>query len=307
MSNKAALSCLPLLLGPLLFGVGCDGRARQAATPPLSTSAPSLETLPDPAALLHFVDTQAGRPALAFDKSALLGEGGAIEMIDGYDPYYRAQKRYWAVSLAPLLRRAFPGVELETAELVLRAKDGYAVPIEGARLLDGTAYLALADADRLAIGASWEPIGPRRSDPSPLYLVWKGADRVDLERYPRPWGLERIERARFEAIYPHTQPVGAAADSSAMYGFSIFKRDCIRCHAMNREGGRVGPELNVPQSIIEYRPVAQIRAYIRDPLRFRYGAMPAHPHLSELDLDGLIAYFALMQHHKFDPEARTSP
>jgi len=46
---------------------------------------------------------------------------------------------------------------------------------------------------------------------------------------------------------------------------------------MNREGGRVGPELNVPQSIVEYRPEAQIKAYIRNPLQFRYGHMPPQP------------------------------
>ncbi len=267
---------------------------------------PRVEALPDPAARLQVEDQEGGRAPVQLDKRALIGDG-AIELVTGYDPYYRVEKRYWAIALAPILRRAFPGVELETEGLVLRAKDGYAVPIEGGRLLDGTAYLALADADRFSIGAAWEPIGPRRADPAPFYLVWKGPDRVDLERYPRPWGLERIERARFELVFPHTAPVGAAADAPAGRGFAIFKRECIRCHAINREGGRVGPELNVPQSIVEYRPAAQIRAYVRDPLSFRYGAMPAHPQLTDADLDALVAYFSHMQHHKFDPERSRGP
>ena len=69
---------------------------------------------------------------------------------------------------------------------------------------------------------------------------------------------------------------------------------------MNREGGRVGPELNVPQSIVEYRPEAQIRAYIRDPKTFRYGNMPAHPSLTDADLDDLISYFKAMKAQKHD-------
>ena len=71
--------------------------------------------------------------------------------------------------------------------------------------------------------------------------------------------------------------------------------------AINGEGGKVGPELNVPQSIVEYRPSAQIKAYIRNPEIFRYTTMPAHPGLSDADLDALLAYFQAMQSRKHDP------
>jgi hypothetical protein len=59
----------------------------------------------------------------------------------------------------------------------------------------------------------------------------------------------------------------------------------------------------VPQSVVEYRPGEQIRAYIRDPRAFRYGNMPAHPGLNDADLDGLLAYFTTMKDHKNDPDA----
>ena len=68
-----------------------------------------------------------------------------------------------------------------------------------------------------------------------------------------------------------------------------------------------GPELNVPQSIVEYRPEPQIRAYIRDPRTFRYGNMPPHPHLSDADLDALLAYFRAMKDRKHDPDAHALP
>ena len=62
----------------------------------------------------------------------------------------------------------------------------------------------------------------------------------------------------------------------------------------------------MPQSIVEYRPRAQIRAYIRDPREFRYGVMPAHRDLSEAQLDALIAYFEAMAQRKHDPEPAAS-
>ena len=69
------------------------------------------------------------------------------------------------------------------------------------------------------------------------------------------------------------------------------------------QGGRVGPDLNVPRSIVEYRPIAQIKAYVKNPASFRYTSMPAHPGLSEADLDALIAYFSAMRARKQDPRS----
>lgn len=234
-----------------------------------------------------------------------LGSLGAhAREVSGWDPYHQRAKRFAAVPIEAVLRAGFGSLDgLRARSFVLRARDGYTVPIDGARLLEGGAHLAVRDLDE----PTWARIGPQRADPSPAYLVWSRASQTDLTTHPRPWQLASIEVARFEDVFPHTFPQGEARDGAAMRGFSIFARECVRCHAINREGGRVGPELNVPQSVVEYRPEAQLRAFIRDPRVFRYSAMPAHPHLSERDLDGLIAYFHAMRARKHDPERRAGP
>lgn len=238
---------------------------------------------------------------LPLNDVARLAEARVVETSD---PYYGARKRFRAVPIAKLLELGFgePLAKLRDDAFMLIALDGYAVPIEAARLLDDHAFVAFDDVDV----PGFAPIGPRKVSPLPTYLIWEGEGRSNLESHPRPWQLASIERVSAETLYPHTRPQGAAEGSPALRGFHIFRERCIRCHAINREGGSVGPELNVPQSIVAYRPEPQIRAYIQNPLTFRYGAMPANPDLSEADLDALIAYFHAMATQPHDP-ARKAP
>jgi mono/diheme cytochrome c family protein len=248
-------------------------------------------------ATLAFVREGAAPHALRLDE---LAREAPLEHVVAFDPYYQKEKRFLALPLRAALERGFAGAPgpLEGHEYVLRARDGYAVPFEGAKLLGGGAYLAVADEDV----PGWEPIGPQRANPGPVYLVWREPHQRSLEEYPRPWQLASVEQTSFERLYAHTVPAGEAPGSAATRGFAIFRGQCLRCHAINREGGRVGPDLNVPRSIVEYRPAEQIKAYVRDPRAFRYGNMPAHPHLGEPDLDALVAYFDAMSRRKHDPE-----
>ena len=261
-----------------------------------ATCALSCGSQVDPGASIRFVDK--GKTL----KSLSLGELQAAipsEEWRAFDPYYEREKGWRTLPLHPVLEAGFerPVSELHELEFILRATDGYTVPISGRRLLELGAYIAFEDLDV----AAWEPIGTQKAHPGPFYVVWRGPDQQSLKDYPRPWQLAAIEVADFKTLFPHTIPTGHADDSVAMMGFRLFKKECLKCHAINQQGGHVGPELNVPQSIVEYRPEAQIKAYIKNPATFRYGGMPAHPHLSEHDLDALVAYLRVMSQQKHDP------
>jgi mono/diheme cytochrome c family protein len=219
------------------------------------------------------------------------------------DPYYGAPKRFRALPLAAVLRRGFGDAvrasEFAEAELLLRARDGYTRSASGAQLLSEGAYLAFADADHP--DGRFFPIDRRQLDPAPFYLVWQGPGHEDTNRWPWPYQLVEIEIADFATKFPHVPPSGAAPGTAAQRGFAIFRRECIACHAINGEGGTVGPELNVPRSIVEYRDAAQLKQFIRDPRSFRYTSMPSHAHLTDADLDALVSYFTHMSAHKHDP------
>ena len=216
------------------------------------------------------------------------------------DPYYGTAKRFHACPLRAVLAAGFGDAEaLRGQGVLLRALDGYTRSVTGDALLEAGAHLAFADADRPDGG--FDPIDRRQIDPAPAYLVWTGADQNDTTRHPWPYQLATIELASFEHQFPHTVPAGAADPGPVWAGYRRFQQACASCHAINGEGGRVGPELNVPRSIVEYRPEAQIRAYIREPASFRYTSMPAHLHLDDAELDSLIAYFRHMSGRKRDP------
>lgn len=225
------------------------------------------------------------------------------------DPYYETPKVYLACPFHAVLDLGFAAPLPLGATFILRALDGYTKTASAERLAEPGAYLAFADLGQFArdsaeapVPVPWPPIGRSGVDPSPLYLVWAGVDQADPHHYPWPYQLASIEIGSFESRYPHTVPSIVALDSPARAGFEIFKRECVACHAINGEGGKVGPDLNVPRGISEYRPRAQIKAFIRNPESFRYTSMPSHEHLSDRDLDALVAYFDVMKGLKHDPE-----
>lgn len=253
-------------------------------------------------ASLRFV--RPGAAPVVLDAAQLAQRCGVVTIaLD--DPYYGSRKSYRACPLATVLAMGFgaPITTFSGQTVFFRARDGYAKPVPAALLAEAGGFLAIADAEH-AVGddPGWQPIDRKQADPGPFYVVWTGAQQ-DPHRYPWPYQLTEVEIAPLESLYPHIAPAGTAADSPARAGYAIFSSQCIACHAINREGGTVGPDLNVPRSIVEYRPAEQIKAYIRDPLSFRYTNMPPHPALTDADLDALIAYFSAMKDRKYDPGA----
>lgn len=270
-----------------------------ASAQPTSSAQPTASVSSEDRATLTF--SIEGEPLRDLERGELLARIDPVTFT-AFDPYYRRPKTFRALPLRAVLEIGFQGrdLALEAQHYVLRAKDGYTVPIDGKRLLEEGGHLAIDDVDT---PDGWEPLGRRQVDPGPYYLVWEQEEQQDLDSHPRPYMLQGIEISSFERTFPRTVPTGLSDGHPARHGFRIFREQCLRCHAINQQGGKVGPELNVPQSIVEYRPEAQIRAYIRKPTTFRYGNMPDNPHLTDEDLDGLIAYFQAMSERKQDATA----
>jgi len=237
---------------------------------------------------------------------AALTEALTPQVVTIDDPYYERSKSFRAFPLRDVLALGFGARTPAVGEsFFFRARDGYVKPAPVARVREQGGYLAFEDVEAAGAqqGAVWESIDRRQVDPAPYYLIWAKPEQKDVHRYPWPYQLVAIEIAKFGDEYPHTVPTTAPPEAAAWKGFEIFRGECISCHAINGQGGTIGPELNVPQSIVEYRPAAQIKAYIRNPAAFRYTSMPAHPHLGDTHLEALLAYFEAMKTLKHDVRA----
>lgn len=294
--------------------VACVGdapaRSASGTSSVSAVAAPSnLPAPPRPLDSPHLIFASSAQPgaprrlSLA-ELSAACGE----REVEVDDPYHGRRMRYRTLPFVCVLDQGFAAqggaAGLVGTTLLLRAQDGYTRPAEAALVASAEAHLAFGEV-RPDAGPEdpphFSPIDRRRVDPAPFYLVWSGVSQGDPQAQPWPYQLVRIEIASFEEAFPHTVPRGLASSDPGWQGYALFQSACSACHAINGEGGKVGPDLNVPRSIVEYRPRAQIRAYVRNPQATRYTSMPAHPHFSDAQLDALLAYFEAMRARKHDP------
>lgn len=208
------------------------------------------------------------------------------------DPMHGKPKTYRAFALHDVLELGFGAawMSAEYGEATFAALDGYESYAEAELLRRDGGFIAFEDLDV----PGWEPIGHKKADPAPYYLFWTGKEQSTANGYPWPWQLAAIHLMRFEERYPGVVPKGAAADSSARRGFTVFKQQCFRCHAMDQQGGKIGPDLNAPRNITTYRDAALLKEFIRAPSKFRHSNMPDHEHLSDGELDDLLDYLRFM-------------
>lgn len=220
-----------------------------------------------------------------------------VQQVDLDDPWYASRKSFRGFWFDELLQKTgFPPLD-QGDELVLMASDGYAPTISAAQLAKQRAALVFAETGQADFSFTPLSQGKETVSPAPFYLVWPAAGKA-AQQYAWPYQLVKIELVRFRDKYERVIPF-SAAPAAVQQGFALFKQECLKCHSINLQGGVLGPELNAPKNVTEYWQVNDLKDFIRNPESFRYQSkMPAFGHLSDADIEAILAYLQQMKQQK---------
>ncbi len=236
-----------------------------------------------------------------------LKENLEITSLSVDDPVYQETKMYEGFWLHDLLAYAGLSEEIEGDTVRFQAADGYEIimPYDQFRQVRQRGLVAFRD-----IAAEREdwiefPRGKDMISPAPFYLVWQtpsetGAEEVVPSQF-WPYQLVQMEVINFAETYDRIFPSQVEETSLVYRGFLLFEAQCLHCHSINLQGGNLGPELNIPMNITEYRTEDILIDFIKDATRYRANSLmpPFEEKLTDEQINDILGYLTWMRDHKW--------
>ena len=214
------------------------------------------------------------------------------------DPVFHGPKSYQGVLMKAVLEKytKIKTLDPKQSQIVFECEDGYNPSMSLELFLSKTAYLAVKDNDAPK-GQDWvNPIKDgREMKIAPFYVVYTDL-APKANDFKWPYNLVKISlvetQKEFAAVYPKD-------DDTMVKGFGLFQHNCMTCHALNKVGGVMGPELNYPKNVTEYWHVEDLKPFVKNPASYRNNCkMPAVAYLADKELDEIIRYLQYMAKHK---------
>lgn len=276
-------SLLLVFFGIVLFA--CQTPETEVA----DNSESTIETLPletTPLLEIDLEDAQAEN---------LLAATITIDVI--YDAVFKRAKKYEAIPLKPYLKELVISQNLDTTdtEIIFLCKDGYNPSMSLNKVLQNEPYLVIKD---LAApeGKNW--VDTLQGKWTPFYLVWPNNVK-GTKGFTWPYGLKFLQFKTSDAAYKVAFP----KDEKQIAGFELYKSKCMKCHSVNKVGGIMGPEFNIPKNITQYWQASDIKAFVKNPYSYRYNSkMPPVAGIKDEEIDQIISYLSYMKDYKIAVE-----
>jgi mono/diheme cytochrome c family protein len=217
-----------------------------------------------------------------------------------YDHFYKKPKTFVGYDFRPLLDSAIKRANFDTtnALMVFECIDGYKPSMALWKAYAGNkSYVVFKDKDAKS-GKNW--LDSLETTFPPYYLTWQGVKLGD-HSFSFPYGLTAIRLtpavSELKNIYPSKNP-------EFVKGFTLFKENCNKCHAVNHIGGIMGPEFNIPKNITEYWTETDILNFSQNPQSYRISSvMPAmNETVSVEETKEIIGYLKFMASNKIYPK-----
>ena len=296
---RIKIECAVMLTGLLMGAIGC--------LPEMENVSPASSVIDNapPHAVVDGSEVSELLPPVVvaeYDLAAL-EDAGAFQYLEKRDvrgeddPLYKSgPRRFHGYALSEILALldGFSDFSAKSHKMVWVCEDGYRTTYDFDAIIGGIGVLAIGLSERE--GYAWESYtrGKMTLSPAPFYLVWEG-EGADNRR-PWPYQLTKLQvvsservAMRLETPDPHLHGEGEG----------LYKKHCMSCHSMNLIGGLMGPEMNVPRNILEYRSEADFIAFASDPQAFRTRSpMPKMRYLGEDKLKKITGYVRSMSVRK---------
>lgn len=225
-----------------------------------------------------------GSETRRYSVSELTEKLGGLKSLTTEDPVSRQAQIFEGFYWRDIKALAGVGADVRADEVALECDDGYTP----------TARLPIMDAQNPLLAIRARPAqGSKPYTVRPFYLVWKDGRRFWKPESGASWpyALVSIELIEFAQKYPGLYPTGRPSESAEMRGFRVFKNQCFKCHALNQQGGKMGPEFNQPRNILSYWNEKDFLAFARNPQSYRVSsAMPPQKDLTPERGRDLISY-----------------
>ena len=234
---------------------------------------------------------------LDLQKKNRLGKDTIVTIAN--DPVYHKQKKYNAVSASLLIKNEIDLTKIDpkNTKIVFECIDGYKPEMPLELFLNSNPYLAYRDIEAPK-GSNWEAIikDGIEMDAEPFYIVYTSVSEKDTQ-YKWPYNLVRIN---LEQLNKSTIELYPLKNKKLESGYTLFKNQCLTCHAINGIGGTMGPELNYPKSVAEYWKEDELVNYIVNPASFRNKVKMPTLGITKQQSQKIVDYLKYMSENKIN-------